>query len=54
MIITITLWNDLADPAFDGVGLVSFESSANALFIVLVARSLFVNCFPFLFLSMGW
>ena len=28
--ITVSLWNDLADPVFDGVGLVAFKSRANA------------------------
>ena len=28
--LSVSLWNDLADPVFDGVGLVSFKSRANA------------------------
>ena len=27
---SVSLWNDLADPVFDGVGLAGFKSSANA------------------------
>ena len=27
------LWNDLADPVFDGVGLVGFKSRANAILL---------------------
>ena len=27
---TVSLWNDLADPVFDGVGLAGFNSRANA------------------------
>ena len=28
--LSVSLWNDLADPAFDGVGLAGFKSRANA------------------------
>ena len=28
--LSVSLWNDLADPVFDGVGLVGFMSRANA------------------------
>ena len=53
---SVSLWNDLRDPVFDGVGLEGFKSKANAFFIGLAARSLFIFCcFPFLFFhSMGW
>ena len=27
---SVSLWNDLSDPMFDGVGLASFKSRANA------------------------
>ena len=27
---SVSLWNDLSDPVFDGVGLEGFESGANA------------------------
>ena len=27
---SVSLWNDLSDPVFDGVGLVGFKSRANA------------------------
>ena len=51
---SVSLWNDLSDHVFDGVGLAGFNSKC--LFIGLAARSLFVSyCFPFLFFhSMGW
>ena len=40
--LSMSLWNDLTDPIFDGVGLAGFKSKANAFF-------------PFLFfLSIGW
>ena len=29
--LSVSLWNDLADPVFDGVGLAGFKSRANAL-----------------------
>ena len=50
------LWNDLADPAFDGVGLAGFESKANAFLLSLAALSLLQSStyFPILFfLSTG-
>ena len=28
--LAVSLWNDLSDPVFDGVGLASFKSRANA------------------------
>ena len=28
--ISVSLWNELADPVFDGVGLMGFKSRANA------------------------
>ena len=28
--LSVSLWNDLSDPVFDGVGLASFKSRANA------------------------
>ena len=28
--LSVSLWNDLADPVFDGVGLAGFKSRANA------------------------
>ena len=49
----VSLWNDLVDPVFDGVGLAGFKSRSNAF---LLALSIFVfNYFPFLFFSsIGW
>ena len=31
--LSVSLWNDLADPIFDGVGLACFKSRANALLL---------------------
>ena len=53
----VSLWNDLADPIFDGVGLSGFKSRANAFLLALAALSLLQSStiFPFLFfLSIGW
>ena len=48
--ISVSLWNDFADPVLNGVGLAGFKSRANAFSISLATRSLFVfHCFPFLF-----
>ena len=30
ILLSVSLWNDLIDPVFDGVGLVGFKSRANA------------------------
>ena len=30
MLLSVSLWNDLSDPVFDGVGLAGFKSRANA------------------------
>ena len=53
---TVSLWHDLDDPAFDGVGLAGFKSREKCIFIDLAARSTFISCcFPFLFFHfMGW
>ena len=34
-LLSVSFWNDLADPAFDGVGLAGFKSRANIFFIGL-------------------
>ena len=48
----MSLWNELVDPVFDGVGLPGFKSRANAFLFASGASYLFViNCFPFLFYS---
>ena len=47
---SVYLWNDLADPVFNGVGLADFKSRANV-FLALF----FIYRFPFLlFLSLSW
>ena len=53
---TVSLWNDLADPLFDGVRLAGFKSKANAYLSAKAALSLLSSTiFRFLcFLSIGW
>ena len=49
--LSVSRWNDLADPVFDGVGLACFKIGAIASLFTKAARSLFVfYCFQFLFL----
>ena len=37
-----SMWNDLADPVFNGVGLAGLKSRANTFLLALAALSLFV------------
>ena len=47
---SVSLRNDLGDPAFDGVGLADLKSTADAFLFAYPARSTFVfYCFRFLF-----
>ena len=51
---SVSMWNDLADPVFDVVGLVCYKSRADAFFIDQAAFSFFIfYCFPFLFWLIG-
>ena len=53
----VSLWNDLANLIFDGVGLADFKRRANAFLLAYAALSLLWSStiFPFLFfLSIGW
>ena len=51
----VSLWNDLAHPRFDGVGLACFKSSSNAFLLAYATRSLFcLLLFPFLFSFFLW
>ena len=46
----VSRWNDLADPIFDGVGLVSFKSRDNVFFYfpkILASFLSSTSCFPF-------
>ena len=52
--LSVSLWNDLSDHVFDGVGLVGFKSRANAF---LLHDLLFLVCLLLFYLflpSMGW
>ena len=45
---SVSLWNDLSDPVFDGVGLAGFKSKVNALLLAyLLAHFLSPTVFPF-------
>ena len=54
--LSVSLWNDLRDPVFDGVGWAGFKSRDNFFFFaLLLALFLPSTVFPFLFFpSMGW
>ena len=57
ILISVSLWNDPADPMFDGVGLAGFRSTANGFLLSQAALSLLLSStiFPFhFFLSIGW
>ena len=40
--LSVSLWNYLADPAFDGVGLAGFKNRANIFLLSKAAKSIFV------------
>ena len=45
---SVSLWNNLSDPVFDGVGLAGFKSRANAFLLAqLLAHFLSPTVFPF-------
>ena len=44
----VSLWNDHADPVFDGVGPAGFESRVNAYLLAKAGLSLFFNTIFFL------
>ena len=53
---SVSLWNDIGNPVFDGVGLSGFKSRAKVFLLAAAVRSFFV-LFHFhflLFLSIGW
>ena len=54
--LSVSLWNDLADPVSDGVGLAGFKRRANTFLLASAARSPFVfYCVLFrFFLFIGW
>ena len=55
--LSISLWNDLADPAFDGIELAGFKSSANAFLLAYMLLDPFLSStvFDILFvLSICW
>ena len=52
---SVSLWNDLANPVYDGVGLAGFKSRANAFFYRPKLLYPYYSLLLFLFfLSLGW
>ena len=47
--LSVSLWNDLANPVFDGVGLAGFKSRANVFFIGLSCSIPIIIFYSFLF-----
>ena len=47
---SVSLWNYLSDPVFDGVGLAGFKSRANAFLLALFALSFCLLLFYLFFL----
>ena len=48
ILLSVSLWNDLSDPVFDGVGLAGFKGWANAFSLVLLLAPFLSNTvFPF-------
>ena len=56
--LSVSLWNDLVDPVFDGVGLAGFRSRSNAFFwpscSLLFCLQLFSLSLLFLYRSVVW
>ena len=42
----LSLWNDLGDPVFDGVGLAGFKTRPNGILLVWIAPFLSPTIFP--------
>ena len=56
ILLLVSVWNDLADPVFDSVGLAGFKKMAN-IFLLSKLHYLFLSStiFPLIFfLSIGW
>ena len=54
ILLSVSLWNELADPVFDGVGLAGSKRRANAFFLAKSSRSLSVfYSFPLSLLSVN-
>ena len=51
--LSVSLWNDLSDPVFDGVGLAGFKNRSNA-FLFASSALFFVQVFSLFLPSMGW
>ena len=51
--LSVSLWNDFGGPVFDGVGLVSFKSTAYTFLLAWSALSLFVSYYFYIFYFNG-
>ena len=54
MLLSVSLWNDLANPIFNGVGLAGFKSMANAFLLAYAALSLLLSSTIVFLLSIVW
>ena len=54
--LSVSLWNDLSDPVFDGVGLAGFKSRANALLLAfcLLLFSIFLSFYRLVLWGWGF
>ena len=51
--LSVSFWNDLSDPVFDGVGMARFKSKANAFLMAYSALSFYLLLFSLFLPSMG-
>ena len=52
--LSVSLWNDLSDPVFDGVGLAGLKRRANDFLLDLSAHSFCLLLLSLFLHSMGW
>ena len=53
--LSVSLWDDISDPVFDGVGLAGFKSRADAFLLAWICSFFFISYFFYLFHpSMCW
>ena len=56
--LSVSLWNNLGDPIFDGVGLAGFKSRANAFLLALLLTpflsSTAFSCYSFILWDVLW
>ena len=52
--LSVSLWNDLSDPVFDGVGLAGFKSRQSQCFPVGMICSSFFDSYYLIFFFLPW